>query len=141
MKIWRKGKTARQWDDDPGPGKLSAKPGCYLSLRFQMPSKGGGDTDVIVQHEPNDFGKLHKAMVIVDPADYLRQVGEMLKPKDLVVLLKALGAQDEAATLRAIGEYLVARATLPTSAQPPSPAKLPTAGFQLAASPTAPQTH
>jgi hypothetical protein len=55
-----------------------------------MPSKGGGDTEVMVRCEPGDFD----------------------------LLLKAMAAADEAATLHAIGEVLVARTT-PVAAKPP----------------------
>jgi hypothetical protein len=78
MKIWRKGMSARQWSDDPSTGRLSTIPGRYFKLKFWMPSKGGGDTEVMVEYEPADFGKLAKAMAIVDMAATLRAFGEVL---------------------------------------------------------------
>ena len=55
MKIWRKGVTARQWSGDPSNGKLTARPGRFFTLKFWMPSKGGGDTGVMVRCRPSDF--------------------------------------------------------------------------------------
>ena len=90
MKIVRKGATTQRWSHDPSPGRLSFRAGVCFALKFWMPSKGGGFTDVMVRHYPDDFG----------------------------ALIRAMGATDEAATLRAIGEYLVARST-PPAAKPP----------------------
>ena len=75
MKIWRKGQTAKTWSNDPYNGKISARPG-LVRIRFSMPSKGSGVTEVLISFGPNDFSNLAKAMGIADDAAALRAVGE-----------------------------------------------------------------
>ena len=101
MKIWRKGATVKQWLPVPSKGKLSFRPGVCFALKFWMPSKGGGITDVMVRHYPDDFGSL----------------------------IRAMGDTNDAETLRAVGEWLVARAA--RLAAKASNAQPPVVGFQL----------
>ena len=77
IKAFRAGETARTWSDDPNDETLSCEID-YISVRFSMPSKGGGVTEVDVRITPDSFGDFAKAMVTVESAAAIRAFGAAL---------------------------------------------------------------
>ena len=98
MKIWRKGATARQWVPVFSKGKLSARRGQYVTEAFWMPSKGGGVTEVMVRHYPDDFRNQIKAMGIANEAALLSAFGEWLVARTVPAAQPPVGQQPASAT-------------------------------------------
>jgi hypothetical protein len=79
IEVKRGGVTSPRWSGDGANVRvLPSREAERLSIRFDMPSKGGGYTDVAVRILPDSFEEIAKGMVVSDPIAAVRAFGKAL---------------------------------------------------------------
>lgn len=81
IEVLRGGVTAREWSGSGRNVRVSTDDLHYsaFQIRFDMPSKGGGDTDVLVRVTASSFKEIAEAMMVTNPQAAARAFGAALQ--------------------------------------------------------------
>lgn len=84
VSVLRGGVTSRTWSGSGSEGTIGYLSGWgttapLVTLSFQMPSKGGGETQVLVQIDPESFERLATCMLNASKEDAIRAFGAALQ--------------------------------------------------------------